>query len=372
MEMVLQLFGQVLKAAARLLVEMAPYLWLGLIASFLVKLWVPAHAIRRMLGGTGWRPVFVATLAGIPLPLCSCGVLPLAAALRREGCSRGSVSAFTLSTPQTGLDSIFATAGLLGWPMAVVRVITALVSGVLAGLAVDWGERRGWLRGGLVAESASKKSSCCCHSENSACRSGKPGADGGESQFGPKERPSHHVWKESAVFAFWRLPGDIAPALLVGTLLAAAVVALVPEGFGSRLPGGTLAAYAMVTALAVPVYVCSTGVIPLAFGLLAMGFPPGAAIILLVAGPSVSAASLITLARLVGWPAVVLGSVVLLIVVWSVAAGVPLLVSPETLDQACHSALHSLPSWRIAATVGLMALLLASLLSPFLRKFARP
>jgi len=347
-----------------LLAEMAPYLWAGIAITFLLKWLVNPSIIRRHLGGEGFRPVLLATLAGLPLPLCSCGVLPVAAAIRREGGGRAGVAAFTVSTPQTGVDSVLATAGLLGWGMALLRLLTALVSGLLSGFLVGLFPGKEKINDpslpvqpsccGKTANKISSKDSSCCEEKEGACAA--PADEGGT--FWLKVR-------DASNFAFVRLPADIAIALLFGTSLAALVLLWTPDWSSELIPGGNLGAYALVSLFALPVYVCSTGVIPLAFGLIAAGFPAGAAFILLTAGPSVSATSLLTLGKLVGCRATIITATTLLAVTWGVGALVdfsPLAVLVP--DCTLHEA--ALPVWRHASAAALLLLLVnARLISAF-------
>lgn len=353
-----------------LIAEMAPYLWIGFTISFFLKLFVQPSVIRRHLGGEGFSTVWIATLAGLPLPLCSCGVLPVAAAIRREGGGKAGVAAFTISTPQTGVDSVLATAGLLGWGMALFRLLTALVSGVLAGFLVSLFTRQKPSKAGLDAASAAPPSCCCKGSPapeaptDVSCCSSEPDRDAAtvaEVQSCPPPPPLRAT-SEAAEFAFLRLPADIGLSLIVGTILAALAIFFAPEWSAESLPGGVFGAYLLVSLFAIPVYVCSTGVIPLAFGLIAAGFPPGAAFILLTAGPSVSATSLITLGRLIGTRATVLAAGTLLLVTW--CGGLLVDFSPlQTIVPECSLHEASIPVWRHISAAALIALLLAAKIS---------
>jgi len=121
----------------RVLCEMAPYLLFGFVVAGILSVVISPETVERHLGGKGMMPIFKAALFGIPLPLCSCGVIPVGASLRRHGASRGATSAFLLSTPQTGVDSVLVTLGLLGPVYAVFRPVAALVTGVVGGLGVE-------------------------------------------------------------------------------------------------------------------------------------------------------------------------------------------------------------------------------------------
>ena len=126
-------FNHFLISLVTIVNEMSPYVLLGFLIAGLLHVFVPASAMARHLSGRGLKPVVKAAILGIPLPLCSCGVLPAAVSLRRQGASRGASTSFLIATPQTGVDSIAATYSLLGLPMAIIRPIAALVGAVAGG-----------------------------------------------------------------------------------------------------------------------------------------------------------------------------------------------------------------------------------------------
>jgi uncharacterized membrane protein YraQ (UPF0718 family) len=149
--------------------EMAPYLLLGFLIAAILRIVVDEAFVRRHLGQKGWRQTVKAAVLGVPLPLCSCGVIPVAASLRRQGGSAGAVTSFTASTPQTGVDSIFATAALLNWPFALIRVLVAFVNGVLAGTLVDrFADRE---ISAASTPKSDKSAGCCASAETSGTSS---------------------------------------------------------------------------------------------------------------------------------------------------------------------------------------------------------
>ena len=119
-----------------LFLRMSPYLLFGFLFAGLLHVFISLGAIARHLGKRNLASIAKSVVLGIPLPLCSCGVIPAAVLLKKKGASRGSVISFLISTPITGVDSIFATYALLGPLFAIYRVfssaLTALVAGVLA------------------------------------------------------------------------------------------------------------------------------------------------------------------------------------------------------------------------------------------------
>ena len=141
--------------------EMSPYLLFGFLMAGVLSVCISPQWIERNLGGNGFSPIVKASAFGVPLPLCSCSVIPVSASLRRHGASKGATTAFLISTPQTGVDSIFATLSLLGWAYAIYRPIAALVTGVFGGMVVS-------LTGREESESDAPAEKCheaCCNLE---------------------------------------------------------------------------------------------------------------------------------------------------------------------------------------------------------------
>jgi len=245
-------------------------------AGGLLAAWVPATLVERHLGGRGWWPALKASLLGIPLPICSCGVIPVAASLRRHGASRGATTSFLLSTPQTGVDSILVTLSLLGPLYAIYRPLAALITGVGGGIITDALERNNHL-----GEQAGEADVVCT---DSCCQPGEK-----------KEPALRRIWQ----FGFVTLPRDIGKTLLLGLVIAALISALVPEGFIPASLGGFWAMLAVLV-LSIPMYVCATASVPVAAALIMAGVSPGAALVFLVAGPATNAATITTLWKILG------------------------------------------------------------------------
>ncbi|MFO7607919.1 MAG: permease [Candidatus Krumholzibacteriia bacterium] len=253
--------------------EMAGWLLLGFVMAGLLSVFIRPAWLERHLGGRGLSPVFKASLFGVPLPLCSCGVIPVAASLRAHGASRGATTAFLLSTPQTGVDSIFVTYTMLGPLFAVFRPVAALVTGFLGGGLVQA------LAGPDKAEAAAVL---------------RPAAD--------DDRPRGLGAKVRAAldYGLVTLPADIARPLLVGVVIAGVLAALIPEDFLARYLGSGPVAIALMMLVGIPIYVCATASVPLAAGFIFLGATPGAALAFLIAGPATNAATVTTIARVLG------------------------------------------------------------------------
>lgn len=286
------LLRQFLTEALTLLGEMAPYLTLGFVLAGLLHAFVPKKAVARHLGGESAGSAVRGALIGIPLPLCSCGTVPTAMGLRKRGASRASVVAFLISTPQTGLDAILATYGFFGWLFAIFRPVAAFISGVIGGIATRLFTRGSsaqdahWLAYHVRAEDALEKESA---------------------------RSLGLRFVDGMRFAFRELLGDISLWLVMGLLVAAAMALIVPDDFFARKVNGEFPQMLMMIAFSIPLYVCSTGSIPIAAVLIAKGISPGAAFVFLMCGPASNAGTLLIIGRVMGLRVLVLylGSIVL-------------------------------------------------------------
>lgn len=252
--------------------DMAPYLLFGFLMAGILSVLISTAFVERHLGGTGLWAVVKASLFGVPLPLCSCSVIPVAASLRRHGASKGATTAFLLSTPQTGADSIMATFSLLGPVFAVFRPFAAFVSGILGGALV---QRLATHEKDEPAPDRDNEA-CCCGTQRSS--------------------------KVARIFryGFLVLPQDIAGSLLVGILIAGVIAVLVPDGFFAEVLGTGFIAMLVMMLLGIPVYVCATASIPVAAAMMLKGVTPGAALVFLMTGPATNAATVATLWRMFG------------------------------------------------------------------------
>lgn len=235
-----------------LLNTMAPYLLLGFLLAGLIHAYVPRRLYARYLSQPDFRSVALAALFGVPLPLCSCGVIPTAMSLRREGASKGAVASFLIATPQTGVDSIVATYSVLGLPFAVIRPIVALVTALAGGWTVNR-LTRSETDGVLPAAES--------------CEVGKKG-----SRF-----------VEALRYGFVDMVEDIGRWLVLGLLVAGLITILVPDNFFASFADRPLLNMAVVLLFSIPMYLCATGSIPIAAALMLKGLTPGAALVLLMA-----------------------------------------------------------------------------------------
>lgn len=270
------------------LAQMAPYLLLGFAIAGAMSVMISADWVGRHLGGRGVWPVLKATVLGIPLPLCSCGVIPVSAGLRKQGASRGATSGFLLATPETGVDSMLATYALLGPVFAIVRPVVALVGGIVCGLMVD-----------VFGEKDEAKREVSLTVTGDACCGGSDVSQAGDTCCSTSEKNGGRFGR-AVRYGFVTLPRDIAVHLLIGVVIAGLLVGLVEPGVMDKYLGGGIVAMLVMMVIGLPLYVCATGSIPLAVAFMHMGASPGAALVFLIAGPATNAATLAVTWKLLG------------------------------------------------------------------------
>lgn len=269
---------EILEAILGLVNEMSPYLLLGFLLAGVMHAFIPNGWYAKYLSGNSLRSVVNAAIFGVPLPLCSCGVIPTAMSLRREGASKGAVVSFLIATPQTGVDSIFATYSLMGLPFAIVRPLAAFFTALIGGTFVNVGEKRE----GTDVEMEVQ--------EHDAVR-----------DFSEQKGLSFGARCVGALkYGFVEMMEDIGKWLVVGLVVAGLITVLVPDSFFSIFKGNTLLSMLLVLCISVPMYICATGSIPIAVALMMKGLTPGAALVLLMAGPACNVASILVVNKVLG------------------------------------------------------------------------
>jgi uncharacterized membrane protein YraQ (UPF0718 family)/copper chaperone CopZ len=257
-----------------LTIEMAPYLLLGFLIAGLLNGVFSKDWLQRKMGKPGWGSSVKAALLGIPLPLCSCGVIPTGVSFHKQGASKGATSSFLISTPQTGVDSILVTYSLMGWAFAIVRPIVAFVTGVLGGIWADQDQKD--------AKTAAAEAPSC-----SDCSDDQPAAE-------------QHWFDRIFKYAFVTFLQDISRWLILGLVLATLITIFVPDTLFTEYLSRPWLNMLIVLAASVPLYVCATASVPIAAALLLKGVSPGAALVFLMAGPATNVATLTVLWQTIG------------------------------------------------------------------------
>ncbi|MBQ7081421.1 MAG: SO_0444 family Cu/Zn efflux transporter [Fibrobacter sp.] len=290
--------------------EMAPFLLLGFLLAGILHVWVPNQVYVPKISKPNFKSVLWAALFGVPLPICSCGVIPTSIALRREGASKGASVSFLISTPATGVDSILATYSLLGLPFAILRPIAAFVTAMFGGVLTNIASR------GESAEVATAKHKDSHkhhehehhdhdhdrehHHEHCGC--GDHEHCGCDVSMNSANMKKSFVQKvvETIEYGLVNMVGDVSKWLMIGLLLGALISAFVPNELFLALREYPILCMVCVLLLAMPMYTCATGSIPLALALVAKGITPGAALVLLMAGPATSIASMLVVGKAFG------------------------------------------------------------------------
>ncbi len=280
------MINEILQQTWNMLLEAAPYMLFGLLAGGLVKVFIGTDTVARHLGRGRFASVFKAALIGIPLPLCSCGVLPAAAALKKQGANNGATTAFLISTPESGLDSISVTWALMDPVMTVARPLAAFFTAILAGLSENL--RQTPAADALITTSRPCPVDGCCDGKGCA-----PDAHAHHHSFIQKIHAALH-------YAFIELWDELAGWFIVGIILAGIIAAAVPDEFISTYLGGGVSSMLTMLLVGIPLYICASASTPIAAALLLKGASPGAVMIFLLAGPATNIASLTMLKGLLG------------------------------------------------------------------------
>ena len=246
---------------------MSPYLLLGFLIAGILSVVISPAAVERNLGGKGLFPIVKASLFGIPLPLCSCGVIPVATSLYKHGANRSATTSFLISTPQTGVDSILVTYSLLGPIFAIFRPIAALFAGIVGGLAVEISD----------------------HGSESKIKSTEI-----------TEQNDKSIFRRIYEYGFIALPQDIGKTLILGIVVAAIISMVVPDDFFASYFGNGFVGLIIMMFAGIPIYVCATASVPIALALMIKGLSPGAAFVFLMTGPATNAATISTVWKILG------------------------------------------------------------------------
>jgi len=308
-----------LQTVWEILCQLSPWMLLGTLIAGLLHVFLPAGFLRKSLRGTGG--VFKAVALGVPLPLCSCGVIPTGIGLKNDDVSNGASVGFLISTPQTGVDSILVAAAFLGWPFALFKVLAAAVTGVVGGLITDQIEPE------------------------------QPDEDGATNLSLLKRKGLRDFWGHAM-----EILRSIWLWLLLGVFVSAAISNWVPESTFSEVNSwGILPAIILVLLISTPLYVCATASVPIAAAMVAGGLSPAVAIVFLMAGPATNIATITSIFGRFGWKTtlvylltIITGSILFAVLFdWAIVDG------GKTVN---HSHEHLNPWWAQLSAVFLILL----------------
>lgn len=279
--MEMEVFKEYLSEFVGILNEMSPYLLLGFLFAGILHVVMPNQKVVKYLGGSNLRSVINAALLGVPLPLCSCGVIPTGLSFYKNGASKGASVSFLISTPQTGVDSIMITYSMMGLPFAILRPVVAFFTGVVGGVFTN-----------RITQTDSPITENTSQPNNNAA----------------KKNPVVEIFR----YAFVEFIQDIAKWLAIGIVVAAFISIIIPDGFFTAYLGSPILSMFIVLAASIPMYVCATGSVPIAAVLMMKGLSPGAALVFLMAGPATNAATITMVGKVMGRKALYgyLGSII--------------------------------------------------------------
>ena len=333
---------------------MSLYIMVGLLIAGVLKQLIPDNFISKNLGKSSTGSVIKATLFGIPLPVCSCSVIPIAQGLKKEGASKGAVQSFLISTPITGVDSILATFSFFGLLFTIFRVVSSVIIAMCVGLIQNFSEKdeKKVEQKPLFSTKPLEESN-----DNSCCES-SCSCSGNSKKFSIKEVFS---------YAYGTLFQDMVKALFIGLILGALFTSFVPKEYSELLFENQALTYFVILLVAIPLYTCATASLPIAAALMTQGMSAGAAFVFLTAGPATSAVTMSVIYKMLGKKSLII--YVSTIAILSIIFGVlfdTIFGSLEILKLADHMDESSIIS-RISSSLMLL-LIFYYLLKPFFNK----
>lgn len=262
--------------------EASPWLLTGFLFAGLLKAFVPSEILLKYLGGRNIGSILRATLVGIPLPLCSCGVIPTGIGMYKQGASISSTLAFFIATPATTITAIMLSFGMIGSKFTLVWIIACFSIAVLIGILSLFflKDKPKDLKKNIEKEHTFKiqKIFNCKNCQNI---------------FGGK-------MKEVFRYGFIEMVGEIGVYIFIGLLAAGIISALIPPGFIGKNLGTGVLPLLIIVLIATPMYVCSTASIPLVASLIAKGMHPALGIAFLIAGPATNISPILAIGKVMG------------------------------------------------------------------------
>ncbi len=349
-----------LEALWQLSVAMAPYIIFGLAFAGILHELVPDSIVTKHLGKGNITSVVKSTIFGIPLPVCSCGVIPLATSIKKSGASKGATLSFLISTPITGLDSILATYGIFGWIFTLYRAVTSMIIAMVSGILTNIFDKEDKIKKDTVINSSfsvltsktpttfslnttTNEDEDCDTGTGSCCSSQKD-----------KKETKEFSFSKAMQYAFVTLLGDISKPLFWGLLLGALITVAIPENLSDILKEYSWLSYLIVILIAVPMYVCATASLPIAAGLMLSGVSAGAAFVFLSAGPATNTVTIGVVKKMLGTKSLIiyLGSIIVGSIIFGL--GLDYIFDISSIDPA--SLIHMHEESSIIATVSAVLL----------------
>ncbi len=333
---------KILESSLDILLDTAPFMILGIAAGGAVKSFFSTAFIAKHLSGGKFLPVLKSAAAGVPLPLCSCSVAPTAASLKKQGANKGAVSSFLISTPESSMDSIALTYVLIDPVMTVIRPAAAFLTATAAGIVQNF----------LPGEEEKQP---------------EPLAEAEQIGEAVKKEPFLKRLRDGQAYAFFDLWRELLPWFALGVGAAGIIHALIPPSFFENNFGGGIGGMLIVLIAAMGMYICSSASTPIAAAMILKGMSPGTALVFMLAGPAVNAASLGMITSILGkkGAAVHITVLALCTIAFGLAVDVLYLYMGASAAASVSQAGEILPAWLQWLSVAVLAV--AALL-PLLKK----
>ena len=339
---------------------MSPYILFGLIFAGILHELIPDTIVTKHLGNENILSVIKSTLFGIPLPVCSCGVIPLATSIKKSGASKGATLSFLISTPITGVDSILATYGIFGWIFTIYRVFTSMIIATIAGILTNIFDK----------EEVKPSFSTFAPTQNTfSVTRPKPQESIQACCTNTQEEKKSFSMKKVFSYSIGTLFKDLAKPLFIGLVLGAVITIAIPENLSEILVEYSLASYLITIAIAVPLYVCATASLPIAAALMLAGVSPGAAFVFLTAGPATNTVTIGVVKTMLGTKSlyIYLGTIIVGSILFGL--GLDYIFSSNDIDAQKLIHLHEeVGIIEIVSTTILWTLILYYLAKPYFKK----
>ncbi|MEN3203295.1 MAG: permease [Atribacterota bacterium] len=325
------------------LVELFQYWVVGMFIAAGLVVFVPWEKVKQKMGYGGFKANLAAAVAGAVIPICSCGIVPVLAGMVQAGIPLGPTMAFLIAAPMLNVPAVFITAGILGWKLAIGRILgTFFIALSVGGVLSYWQRKERLLRRFIkLAVTPNLSPELQQFAFKVAMALSKNPTKLPTEKLAPNEEEKLYLLGEAGILdrdkdGLWYLPdvseakvdvtgacfvlptGDVQLSLsqrtrrlletawdfflqlnyylVLAVLIAGAIKVLVPTNVVVSLVGGkALSSVLVASVIAILAYVCTYVEVPTALALIQKGMGGGATLAYLLGGPGLSLPSIVML-----------------------------------------------------------------------------
>ena len=324
----------------------APALLLAFVAAGVLMGAVTTRERRRLGAAGALSQALRGSVYGVPMQVCSCGVVPVYRELVQRGVPITAALAFLVATPAIGMDAIWISVPMLGPALAVIRALGALFVAVATAILLGrWASTRGF------AHAAEGAASHTCVVHGSA-------VDHGHREAG-HDHPTHDAqlptlgerFRCSFAFSFGELFDHVAPWMVMGLFVASLTEPMMqPQAVAELSPTVQVPLLAL---MGLPMYVCASGAVPTMSVLMHKGLSGGAALAFLVTGPATNLVTFTVLSKLHGRRVAASFWVLVTVLASAIGWATNAWLSPAAVP--LHTLSEQLPSWVHLACLALLS-----------------